>query len=478
MLNFLLRILPVICLVLLSCSVPAQDSVRPALLTSIPVDGTGLPVQSGRTGSLILLEAPPQTRTGNDAWSSLAALQADGVPVLSGDYAQLQLILQQRELLFWQLPVWTLVINLLAALILLLVSRKQPGLPLFRWLLGLALAGNLLYLQLVTPLPVVIQLSMMGLYFVALAVFLRTLQTPIAHLSQGHGRSSQVVLQLAVINLMVLVVVDGVVLIRDVQLLNHPGLTLQLVPFGQVVGVLAALYFLTGQHAAMRAELESLNISLDHRVAQATAELQARYRALTRDALRAARMNERRGIYQAIHEDLGDKLLQLIYSAADTETSDLARSALAELRDAHNLLPDQQRPLTAVLADIRNETQNRCDQAKIVLHWQQDDPLPDRVLNARQLSALSRTVREAFSNLFKHAQASAVAVSVRCQPDGRLIYSICDNGRGMSEHAAPGRGLINMRSRVTELGGTLAWAPGEGGGTIFEFVLPLEEGVT
>ena len=155
MLNFLLRILPVICLVLLSCSVPAQDSVRPALLTSIPVDGTGLPVQSGRTGSLILLEAPPQTRTGNDAWSSLAALQADGVPVLSGDYAQLQLILQQRELLFWQLPVWTLVINLLAALILLLVSRKQPGLPLFRWLLGLALAGNLLYLQLVTPLPVV-----------------------------------------------------------------------------------------------------------------------------------------------------------------------------------------------------------------------------------------------------------------------------------------------------------------------------------
>jgi len=484
MLKIFIRVVSLVCLALLPIVLQAQQTqqtARPALLTSIPLTVADLPVQSGRTGSLILLpesdSGAPAAMQLPDVVALLTRLQVDNVPFLSGDYADLQLILQQRDLLFWQLPVWTIIINLLSALVLMLVVRKEPGLPLLRWLFGFALAGNLYYLPAALALPVAVQLNLNALYCVAMMMFMYRLQQPVADVSRSHAGVGRSVFQAAVLLLVVLIGIDTLVLLDGLALASHPGMTLQLVPLAQIAGVLAALYFLTGRHAEMRAELQSLNASLDQRVAKATAELRRRYRELTRDALRAARMNERSGIYQTIHEDLGDKLLQLIYSAADTETSDLARSALAELRDSHNLLPDQQRPLTEVLADIRSETQNRCDQAKIVLSWQQDDRLPDRALNARQLSALSRTVREAFSNLFKHAQASAVLVTVGCQSDGRLVYSIGDNGKGMSDHASPGRGLINMRNRVAELGGTLVWSPAEGGGTLFEFVLPLQEDI-
>lgn len=483
MLKILIRMVPVICMVLLPISSQAQQVPRPALLTSMPVAMADLPVQSGRTGSLVLLGEADAPVSGiaqtPEVASVLARLQSGNVPFVSGDYTDLQQTLQLRDLLFWQLPVWTVIISLLSALVLLvllLVASKESGLPLLRWLFGFALAGNLYYLPAALALPTVVQLTVNAVYFLAILLFMVRLRQPSTGEWQIYAGLAHTLFQATLLLLMVLLGVDTLIVLAGLDLANHPGLTLQLVPIGQVAGVLAALYFLTGRHADIRAELQSLNASLDQRVAQATAEYRIRYRDLARDALRAARMNERRGIYQTIHEDLGDKLLQLIYSADDTDTSDLARSALAELRDSRNLLPNHQRPLTDVLADIRSEAQNRCDQAGIALSWQQESRLPDWALNARQHSALSRTVREAFSNLLKHAQASAVVVNVACQADGRLHYSISDNGKGMSAHAAPGRGLINMRSRVTELGGTLVWSPGVQGGTLFEFLLPL--GVT
>ncbi|HDZ09204.1 sensor histidine kinase [Pseudohongiella sp.] len=476
LLKLFIRILSGICLVLLSTSLLAQAPARPALLTSTPVTVADLPVQSGRTGSLILLPGPVVAESdvagGRAAVGLIRELQADGVPVLPGTYAHLQQILQQRDLLFWQIPVWTGVVNLLVALILLLVLLRKTALPLLRWLFSLAFAGNLYYLPMLLSLPAAVQLTVNVLYFIAILIFLRMLQTSVSALSGSGTRLPQAVFRVAVLSLLLLIGVDSVVLIAGLELANHPGMTPQLVPVGQLAGVLAALYFLTSRHAEMRAELTILNASLDQRVAEATAELQQRYRQLTRDALEAARMNERSVIYQSIHEDLGDKLLQLMYSAGDRDTMDLARSALAELRDSRSLLPDHCRPLTEVLADIRSEAQSRCDQAGIALNWQQDGALAEASLNARQHSALGRTVREAFSNLLKHARASTATVSVRVS-DSRLFYSIGDNGKGIAAQFSPGRGLINMHSRVKELGGTLRQSSAPEGGTTLEFMLPL-----
>ena len=79
------------------------------------------------------------------------------------------------------------------------------------------------------------------------------------------------------------------------------------------------------------------------------------------------------------------------------------------------------------------------------------------------------TVREALSNVAKHANATAVTVSVWAE-HGMLIARITDNGQGPAVRAdetdgLTGHGLKNMKSRAEAHGGTLRVDSGSSGGT-------------
>jgi signal transduction histidine kinase len=80
-------------------------------------------------------------------------------------------------------------------------------------------------------------------------------------------------------------------------------------------------------------------------------------------------------------------------------------------------------------------------------------------------------VREAVSNVVRHAKASAAAVIVSSGGD-TLRIEVTDNGIGPPE---PGRrsGLANMAGRAAELGGTLRLDPVPGGGTQLVWEVPL-----
>jgi signal transduction histidine kinase len=84
---------------------------------------------------------------------------------------------------------------------------------------------------------------------------------------------------------------------------------------------------------------------------------------------------------------------------------------------------------------------------------------------------LLAVVREALSNVARHAQASAVAVRVGVG-DGRLAVSVGDNGVGAAGAAERG-GLANMRQRAIRHGGTFAVRPGQPSGTTIEWVVPV-----
>jgi two-component system sensor histidine kinase UhpB len=85
-----------------------------------------------------------------------------------------------------------------------------------------------------------------------------------------------------------------------------------------------------------------------------------------------------------------------------------------------------------------------------------------------------RVVQEALTNVFRHAQATAVNVSI--EPAGRpagaqgnrdyALVRVRDNGRGLKPGEKFGFGLTGMRERILALGGTLTVASGEGGVTI------------
>ena len=147
----------------------------------------------------------------------------------------------------------------------------------------------------------------------------------------------------------------------------------------------------------------------------------------------------------ALKTDLASKLLDRDPVAARREIDDVrrvARDALAQVRSAVTGI--RAAGLAAELASARLLLESdgiamTCPQA-----------IP--ALSPEQETVLAMTLREAITNLVRHARASAAAVTLESH-DGQLLLVIQDNGRGGA--IVPGNGLAGMRERLETIGGTL-----------------------
>jgi signal transduction histidine kinase len=82
-------------------------------------------------------------------------------------------------------------------------------------------------------------------------------------------------------------------------------------------------------------------------------------------------------------------------------------------------------------------------------------------------------VLEALQNLVKHANATKATVSIE-QRDGRLIFSVIDDGRGVDpKKLRSGSGMQNMRDRIEVLGGELQVESAPGAGTRVTGSIPV-----
>jgi signal transduction histidine kinase len=96
-----------------------------------------------------------------------------------------------------------------------------------------------------------------------------------------------------------------------------------------------------------------------------------------------------------------------------------------------------------------------------------DSAVPDDVV-----PELLAVLREALSNVARHARASSVRVSLRVA-DGQLILSVEDDGAGFDPDLARG-GVVNMSERAQDMGGTFEVGPREsGGGTSLVWRVPI-----
>ena len=124
-------------------------------------------------------------------------------------------------------------------------------------------------------------------------------------------------------------------------------------------------------------------------------------------------------------------------------------------------------PLGETLADIRFEAVSRGEQAGVTVRW----PLPNAVpgvLSGAQRAALIGFVREAVSNVLRHAQATAVEVTLGVTPSAggaiHLTLAITDDGSGIAaDGPRVGHGLSNLATRAAELGGHCQVVPGADG---------------
>jgi two-component system sensor histidine kinase UhpB len=84
---------------------------------------------------------------------------------------------------------------------------------------------------------------------------------------------------------------------------------------------------------------------------------------------------------------------------------------------------------------------------------------------------IGQIVREALSNILRHARARRVALTVREATHATLL-EVRDDGRGFSPEAAQGLGLRNLRTRARLLGGQLELHSEPGKGSLVRLVIP------
>lgn len=165
----------------------------------------------------------------------------------------------------------------------------------------------------------------------------------------------------------------------------------------------------------------------------------------------------------ALKSDLATRLLASDPQAARAEmeqVGQVARQALAQVRRAVSGIRAAQ--LAAELASARLLLET----AGVAVEYQVDDlPLPGPAE-----TALALAVREAATNIQRHAQASRARIQVFAEA-GQLVLQVDDDGRG--GHCVPGTGLTGMGERLRALGGSLQVDSTRGGGTVLRARLPL-----
>jgi signal transduction histidine kinase len=148
----------------------------------------------------------------------------------------------------------------------------------------------------------------------------------------------------------------------------------------------------------------------------------------------------------------------------------LMRTALCEMRT----LLYELRPETLEAASLESllerlgEALHGQGEAAVEVHVDEAVDLPVDVK-----LVFYRVAQEALTNVAKHAHATRVRVDVMLE-DGRIVLTVCDDGRGFDlAQARPGTlGLRSMRERAEGVGGDFELVSVEGEGTMVTMTWP------
>lgn len=202
-------------------------------------------------------------------------------------------------------------------------------------------------------------------------------------------------------------------------------------------------------------------------------------------ALRLSQDEVRRLATQAERERIGRDLHDLLGHTLSLVTlkSELARKlALADPARAQQEMAEVERVSRHALAEVRAAVtgMRRSDlaaelaSARLMLEASDivlEASLPESLALPAEVEApLALVLREAVTNIHRHARATTARVAITREAE-QWQMRIQDNGRGGL--AAHGNGLHGMRERVQALGGTLAIDSPAQRGTTLTVALPL-----
>ncbi|MBV9228664.1 MAG: sensor histidine kinase, partial [Chloroflexi bacterium] len=204
-----------------------------------------------------------------------------------------------------------------------------------------------------------------------------------------------------------------------------------------------------------------------------------------REQLITAREEERRRLRRDLHDGLGPTLghltLQLdgVYDliaqdppSAQTQVVQLKASVQEAMNDIRRLVYALRPPALdelGLVTALREQATSYQHRNGLAVTVEAKAPLPD--LPAAVEVAAYRIALEALTNVVRHAQAHTCRIILTATD--ALILDVEDDGRGLPDSFKAGIGLLSMRERAAELGGTCVLEAGTEGGTRVYARLPF-----
>ncbi len=148
---------------------------------------------------------------------------------------------------------------------------------------------------------------------------------------------------------------------------------------------------------------------------------------------------ERELVYRDLHDDLGARLLSLVYQSEKGDAQDLARTALQDLRDIVSRVLTSSQSLSAVLADSLAEQFNRAQALGKDIDWDLDNSLDDVACHSTTTLGLRMLMRELIGACFRLQNVSHLRVDMSWSAVNSILTIAVEHdtgeGRAYSEFA-------------------------------------------
>ena len=229
-------------------------------------------------------------------------------------------------------------------------------------------------------------------------------------------------------------------------------------------------------NAALRSEINK------HRLAQkARQELQTR--------LLNAQEEERSRISRELHDEVGQQITALMLALKALESAAPAEQTPAKLRELRATAEQVGREIHQLAQELRPVALDELGLSRALSGyldaWAERSGINVDFVSAgidepRLPSALEttlyRVVQEAMNNIYKHAAAKGVSVSIERRGDS-VVGIVEDDGSGFEsdlQNRDPARlGIAGMNERAATVGGTLTIESSAGGGTTVRIQIPV-----
>lgn len=200
---------------------------------------------------------------------------------------------------------------------------------------------------------------------------------------------------------------------------------------------------------------------------------------------------ERDRIASEVHDDLGGQLSSILFISEElllteddqqgsspqlNRINELSRSSLQNIRDIIFALDTRKASVEDLARKLVSAGETFFTDTGLSFDAEVELSSPEIQLSSLQKRNINSICKEAFHNIFKHADASTVVFRIR-QGDADMNITISDNGRGFKQSIDQKVhfGLENMQQKTTAIGGTFNLSSSAGEGTLLTFILPLND---